>query len=94
MEPDYSKLERRPAFPFETVAVAIAFSPRLEAILMETKRMINMFGSQLVIIHVGRKIATMKKCWINYSNKIGFAKIKYRVIWMETNYIDTDFEIM
>jgi hypothetical protein len=55
MEPDYNKLKKRSAYPFETVAVAIAFSPRLEAFLMETKRMVSMFGSQLVIIHVGKK---------------------------------------
>ena len=54
MEPDYTKLKKRPAFPFETVAVAIAFSPRLVARLVETKTVVNMLGSQLVIIHVGK----------------------------------------
>ncbi len=69
MEPDYNKLKKRSAYPFETVAVAIAFSPRLEAILMETKRMVSMFGSQLVIIHVGKKwgkkMSIMKRYLIN-----------------------------
>jgi hypothetical protein len=70
MEPDYTKLKKRPAFPFETVAVAIAFSPRLEAILMETKRMVNMFGSQLVIIHVGKKDAHHEEVLEKLMNKI------------------------
>jgi nucleotide-binding universal stress UspA family protein len=89
MEPDYTKLKKRPAFPFETVAVAIAFSPRLEAILMETKRMVNMFGSQLVIIHVGKKDAHHEEVLEKLMNKIGFSKIKFRVIWMEGEPIDT-----
>lgn len=89
MEPDYSKLKKRPAFPFETVAVAIAFSPRLEAILMETKRMVNMFGGQLVIIHVGKKDPHHEEVLDKLLNKIGFTKIKYRVIWMEGEPIDT-----
>ena len=89
MEPDYSKLKKRPAYPFETVAVAIAFSPRLEAILMETKRMVNMFASQLVIIHVGKKDPHHEEVLDKLMNKIGFAKIKFRVIWMEGEPIDT-----
>ncbi|HRG59000.1 MAG TPA: universal stress protein [Bacteroidia bacterium] len=89
MEPDYSKLKKRPAFPFETVAVAIAFSPRLEAILMETKRMVNMFGGQLVIIHVGKKDPHHEEVLDKLLNKIGFTKIKYRIIWMEGEPIDT-----
>jgi nucleotide-binding universal stress UspA family protein len=89
MEPDYTKLKKRPAHPFETLAVAIAFSPRLEAILMETKRMVNMFGSQLVIVHVGKKDTHHEDVLDKLINKINFSKIKYRVIWMEGEPVDT-----
>ena len=35
------------------IAVAIAFSPRIEAILSETARIKNMWGAELILIHVG-----------------------------------------
>jgi nucleotide-binding universal stress UspA family protein len=69
--------------------VAIAFSPRLEAILMETKRMVNMLGSQLVIIHVGKKDTHHEEVLEKLMDKIGFSKVKFRVIWMEGEPIDT-----
>ena len=89
MEPDLSKLKKRPSFPFETIAVAIAFSPRLEAILMETKRMVSMYGSQLVIIHVGKKDEHHEELLDKLIQKIGFAKTKFRIIWMEGEPVDT-----
>ncbi len=89
MEPDYSRLKKRPSFPFETMAVAVAFSPRLEAILMETKRMLNLFGSQLVIIHVGKKNPDYEDILEKLINKIGFSRIKYRIIWMEGEPVET-----
>lgn len=39
--------------PFKKIAVAIAFSPRIRAILAETARLKILWGAELVIIHVG-----------------------------------------
>lgn len=40
---------------FFRIGVAIAFSPRREAILCEAKRYMDLFGAELVIIHIGEK---------------------------------------
>lgn len=37
------------------IAVAVAFSPRIEAVLMETARMKKMWNADLILIHVGRR---------------------------------------
>lgn len=89
MEPDYAKLKNRAPFPFETMAVAIAFSPRLEAILTETKRMVKVFNSQLIIIHVGNKTQEKEEHLEKLIEKIGLARINYRIIWMDGEPVDT-----
>jgi len=40
---------------FFRIGVAIAFSPRREAILCEAKRYMDLFGAELIIIHIGEK---------------------------------------
>lgn len=54
---DYNRLKGRPPFPFETIAVAVAFSPRLVALLAEAARLAGIFNAQLLLIHVGKRTA-------------------------------------
>jgi nucleotide-binding universal stress UspA family protein len=86
---DYSKLKKRSPFPFETIAVAISFSPRLEGILFEAKRISNLFGSQLLLLHVGEKSAEKEDILENYIKKAGIDKNKSRLIWMDGEPVDT-----
>ena len=48
-------IKKKPAFPFETIAVAVAFSPRLEAILCEAKYLSELFNAKILLLHVGKK---------------------------------------
>lgn len=52
---NYNRLKGRSPFPFETLAVAVAFSPRLDALLAEASRLANIFNARLFLIHAGRK---------------------------------------
>lgn len=38
---------------FKKIGLAVAFSPRIKALLAEAARLKNLFGSELVLIHVG-----------------------------------------
>ncbi|WP_111669396.1 universal stress protein [Algoriphagus litoralis] len=40
---------------FQKIALAIAFSPRMEALIAEAKKLISQFKSELILIHVGIK---------------------------------------
>lgn len=42
-------------YPFQKIAVAVAFSPRIEAILAESKRLQDIFKAKMIFIHVGEK---------------------------------------
>lgn len=50
-----STVEKNVPYPFDKIAVAIAFSPRIEAILAESKRLQDLFGAQMIFIHVGER---------------------------------------
>ncbi len=54
---EYSRLKGRPSFPFQTLAVAVAFSPRLEAVLAEAARLADTFKAELLLVHVGERTA-------------------------------------
>ena len=89
MEFDLNKLKKRPSFPFETIAVGLAFSPRMESILIETKRIADACGSKLVFIHVGKKTKEKEKILedIFFRNNIEERKVK--MIWVEGDVVDS-----
>jgi nucleotide-binding universal stress UspA family protein len=41
--------------PYKTVAIAVAFSPTMEALLAEAVRIRNLFDAKIILIHVGEK---------------------------------------
>jgi nucleotide-binding universal stress UspA family protein len=82
---EHHKLKGRPPFPFETIGVAIAFSPRLEAVLGEAKILSDAFGARLLLIHVGEKTATKESRLEELMEKNGLEKNKINVIWHNGN---------
>lgn len=78
-----SKLKKRASFPFETIAVAIAFSPRLEALLHEAKYYAENFKANLVLLHVGERDAKKEEALDVLITNIGLNKTKTRTIWMD-----------
>ena len=70
------QLKGRLPFPFETIAVAVTFSPRYKALIRESARMARLYSSKLIFIHVGvmdeqqkqKLIACAKECHIKEEN--------------------------
>lgn len=46
---------------YRKIALAIAFSPRMEALIAETKRLVGVFDAELLLIHVGEKTAELEE---------------------------------
>ena len=90
---DYNKLKRRSSYPFETIGVAIAFSPRLEALLGEAKIMADKFGAQLLLMHIGERTRTKEAKLDEVIRKLGIDETKTRVIWHEGNPVNTLLEL-
>ncbi|MDF2436846.1 MAG: hypothetical protein K0Q95_1222 [Bacteroidota bacterium] len=86
---DLSKLKRRPPFPFETIAVAISFSPSCLPILLEAKRLADACGSSLLLLHIGEKSLEKDQQLDDMMSKAGVDPKHSRVIWMEGDPVDT-----
>lgn len=80
---DLSKLKKRPPYPFETIAVALGFTPRLEGVLAEAARLSQAFNATLVLMHVGEKTPEKEGTLDKLVEKLGIEKLHYRLIWME-----------
>ena len=86
---DLKVLKNKPSWPFETIGVAIAFSPRLEMLLAEAKRLSELFSAKLILIHVGKKSASLEADLQVIITKLGFIEGTYTPIWKEGHPVDT-----
>jgi nucleotide-binding universal stress UspA family protein len=86
---DLSKLKKRPSFPFETVAVAVSFSARCQPILLEAKRISDVCGASLLLLHIGEKTKDKENELDEIMEKVGIDSNKSRVIWMEGEPVET-----
>jgi nucleotide-binding universal stress UspA family protein len=68
---------------YQKIALAIAFSPRMEALISETKRLVELFGSELILIHIGKKTGELETKLDEIIVKTGLDKIKTKLIWKE-----------
>jgi len=86
---DLSKLKKRPAYPFETIAVAVSFSPRCLPVLAEAKHLADILNATLILIHIGEKTSEKEQQLDELMNKVGINDNKDRVIWMEGDPVET-----
>ena len=68
---DLIKLKKRPSYPFETIVLAVAFTPRLESMLADTSRIVSALGAALILIHVGEKTNEKEDLLENLMTKTG-----------------------
>lgn len=74
-------IKGRPAYPFETIALALAFSPRLEALIAETGRLARLHQAKAVFIHVGKKTPEKQRQLAGFLNHYGFNDSNSTVLW-------------
>jgi nucleotide-binding universal stress UspA family protein len=68
--------------PFQKIAVAIAFSPRIRALLAETARLKILWNAELAIIHVGEKTETEENLLQEHLKSVGLAGLSdIKIFW-------------
>lgn len=82
-------IKGKPPYPFETIALAVAFSPRLEALIAETKRLGDLFNARIVFIHVGKRSDEKEKHLSNLINHYGFNSNNSTLEWEEGDAVET-----
>ena len=66
---------------FNNLGLAIAFSPRLEALLFEASRLKTLLGTKLTLIHVGHTDDTGKKRLFELMEKAGLVPNETTIRW-------------
>jgi nucleotide-binding universal stress UspA family protein len=90
---DLTKLKRSASFPFETIGLAIAFSPRLEALIAEGKKLSDQFGAKLVLMHIGERTRTKENRLEEIFQRLAVNESSVRVIWQDGEPVSTILEL-
>lgn len=69
---------------YQKIALAIAFSPRMEALILEAQNLVNLFQSELILIHVGVKTEELESKLESILDKLEVEKAKTKVLWKES----------
>lgn len=89
---DSTRLKGRPSYPFETIAVALAFSPRLEAVLSEARQLADTFKAGLLLIHVGKRSSEKEATLRDMCTNLGMDS-EVQIIWGSGDPVTTLLEI-
>lgn len=68
---------------YQKIALAIAFSPRMEALIAEAKKLIALFESELILIHVGVKTPELEVKLNEILDKHALNIDSVKIIWSE-----------
>jgi len=81
-------IKGKPSYPFETIALAVAFTPLLEAFISETSRLSESFGAKVVFIHPGKRIEIRERQLAALLHKYNFSDTNSSIVWAHGNPID------
>lgn len=70
---------------FKRVAIAIAFSPRLQTLLAEAKRIQNLFDAELILIHVGTHTSKEDEFMTAQLEEADLYNDRVHVVWVPGN---------
>ena len=73
----------QPFIMYQKIAVAIAFSPRQQAIVCEARRLQDIFGAELILVHVGERNAEKEKLLQEHLASAGLNLNKVTLFWEE-----------
>ncbi|WP_224999272.1 universal stress protein [Cesiribacter sp. SM1] len=68
---------------FKKIAIAIAFSPRQQALIAEARRLQLRFNAAIVFIHVGDRTAEKEEQLQGYLSSAGFSAEQANIFWEE-----------
>jgi len=71
------------AFMFPKIALAVAFSPRMEALIAETRRLVQLFHSELILIHIGEKTGELEQEFRQILLRNGLDEARTTIIWKQ-----------
>ena len=80
-------------YPFETIALAVSFSPGLPILVTEMKRMCELHKSLAVFIHVGKKTSEKQRELALLLTSNGFHDGNSRIYWEQVDIVSSILQI-
>jgi nucleotide-binding universal stress UspA family protein len=87
-----STIEKKAPYPFGKIAVAVAFSPRIEAILAESKRLQAIFNADMIFIHVGEKNLQQEQYLKHLLHRFELDAPNHKLLWEDGDPVDVILE--
>lgn len=81
-------IKGKATYPFDTIALAVAFSPRLEGLVAETKRLSEVHNARTIFIHVGKKTSEKQRQLSGVLTQHGFNDSNSLVVWEQGTPVD------
>lgn len=78
---------------FNKIAIAVAFSPRIEAILAEAKNLEEKFKAEIIFIHVGEQSLEHEQYLKHLLHRFHFDDKKNKIIWQNGIPVETILNI-
>jgi len=82
-------IKGKPSYPFETIALAVAFSPRLEALIAEMKRFASLFNARVIFSHIGKRSAEKESHLRNILSHYGFNETNSDIEWEDGEAVES-----
>jgi nucleotide-binding universal stress UspA family protein len=79
---------KKSPFPFRKIAVALSFSPSIEAVLAESKRLQDLFDADMLFIHVGGKNLQQQEYLKHLLHRFGIDKPANQLLWESGDPVD------
>ncbi len=74
-------IKGRPPYPFETIALAVTFSPSLPLLVSEMRRLCDLHDATSIFIHSGKKTGEKQRDLAGYLNHFGFNDSNSVIYW-------------
>ncbi len=84
---------KKPPFPFNKIAVAIGFTPRIEAILAESRRLQKIFSAQIIFIHIGEKSLQQEQYLKHLLHRFELDGADHKLVWEQGDPVEKILEI-
>lgn len=81
--------QKQSPIPFHRIGMALAFSPRAEALLHEARHLVRAFGAELVLIHVGERSEELEAQMQTLLKNAGIDPESCRIVWREGDPAET-----
>lgn len=86
-------MDKKRPFPFKKIAVAIGFTPRIEAILAESRRMQQQFQAHMVFIHIGDKSLQQEQYLKHLLHRFELDSAENKVVWEQGDPVEKILQI-